>query len=202
MPETLNIKLARPVTGLHVVDGAGHTGPAGVTTQPPSATGVGEQRAAMETEQWRRSQEIEQQANNLAQLCKIIDSIATKLNDHYQETIAQNRSEIAKLAVEIARKILKWKTDEGDYDIHAVVEEALKQAPTRQSLVVRVNPEDLPQCQQLQQQHPDGQFAGLNLVADWGVARADCLIETPKGIVRSFVEEHLDRIAEALEKAQ
>jgi flagellar biosynthesis/type III secretory pathway protein FliH len=156
----------------------------------------------VEAEQSNRLQELERQADSLAQLCQTIDSIATRLDNHYQETIAQNRGEIAKLAVEIARKILKWKTDEGDYDIHAVVEEALKQAPTRQNLVVRVNPEDLPQCQQLQQQHADGPFAGLNLVADWSVARADCLIETPKGIVRSFVEEHLDRIAEALEKAQ
>ena len=195
MPETLNIKLARPIAGLHVVDGSGHSGPVG-------ATAGGEQPAAMETEQWRRLQEVQQQTDSLAQLCRTIDSIATKLSNHYQETIAQNRGEIAELAVEIARKILKWKTDEGDYDIRAVVEEALKQTPTHQDLVVRVNPEDLPQCQQLQQQHPDGQFAELDLVADWGVARADCLIETPKGIVRSFVEEHLDRIGEALKKAQ
>jgi flagellar biosynthesis/type III secretory pathway protein FliH len=67
---------------------------------------------------------------------------------------------------------------------------------------VRINPEDLPRCQQLQQEKPDSQFASLNLVADWSVGRADCLIETPKGIVKSFVEEHLARITEALEKAQ
>jgi len=156
MPETLRINLARPIAGLHVVDGSGHSGLVG-------ATADGDQHAVMETEQRRRLLELERQAEGLAQLCKTIDRIATQLNDHYQETIAENRGEIAKLAVEIARRILKWKTDEGDYDIHAVVEEALKQAPTRQNLVVRVNPEDLPHCQQLQQQHPDGPFAELNL---------------------------------------
>ncbi|MHC4517788.1 MAG: FliH/SctL family protein [Planctomycetota bacterium] len=198
MPETLTVSLTRPIAGLRVVDAAGHTFPAGNGSGIRMVQGAGEQLAA---EQLRRLQELEQQEKNLTQLCETISSITTKLNDLYQETIAQNRSDIAKLAVEIARKILQWKTNSGDYDMRAVVEEALKQAPTRQDLVVKVNPEDLPRCQQLQQEQSEGQFAELDLVADWGVAQADCLIETPKGIVRSFVEEQLGRIAEALEKA-
>jgi len=202
MPETLTVNLARPITGLRVVDATGHDVPTGNGPEAPGAGGGAERLVAAQSENLRRLQELEEQEGNLAQLCETIDGIATKLNAYHQETIAQSRSDIAKLAVEIARKILKWKMNEGDYDIQAVVEEALKQAPTRQNLVVRVNPEDLPQCQQLQRQQPDSQFAELDLVADWSVARADCLIETPKGIVRSFVEEHLERIAEALAKAQ
>ena len=194
MPETLTISLVRPVAAFRVVNEAGHNGVAGGesgASAPPTGAG-----------QLQKLREIEQHEQSLRQSCGAIDSIIDKLNDLYQNTVAQNRSDIAKLAVEIARKILNWKTDAGDYDIHTTVEEALKRAPTRQELVVRVNPEDLPRCQQLQQENPDSQFAELNLVADWGVARADCLIETPKGIVRSFIEEHLGRIAEALEKAQ
>lgn len=198
MPETLIVSLARPIAGLRVVDAAGHTFPTGSGSGIRMVHGAGEQLAA---EQRRRLEELEQQQKNLTQLCETISSITTRLNDLYQETIAHNRSDIAKLAVEIARKILQWRTNSGDYDIQAVVEEALKQAPTRQDLVVKVNPEDLPRCQQLQQERPESQFAELDLVADWGVAQADCLIETPKGIVRSFVEEQLGRIAEALEKA-
>ena len=194
MPETLTISLVRPVAAFRVANEAGHNGVAGGesgASAPPTGAG-----------QLQKLREIEQHEQSLRQSCGAIDSIIDKLNDLYQNTVAQNRSDIAKLAVEIARKILNWKTDAGDYDIHTTVEEALKRAPTRQELVVRVNPEDLPRCQQLQQENPDSQFAELNFVADWGVARADCLIETPKGIVRSFIEEHLGRIAEALEKAQ
>ncbi len=150
----------------------------------------------------QKATDLEQQEKALVQLCGTVDGLAGKLNDLHQQTVTQNRSDVAKLAVEIARKILHWKVGQGDYEIQEVIEEALKQAPTRQKLVVRVNPEDLTRCQQLQEEHPNSQFAELEFTADWGIAAADCLIETPKGIVRSFVAEHLDRIGEALERAQ
>ncbi len=65
-----------------------------------------------------------------------------------------------------------------------------------------MNPQDAPLCQQLQEEQPDSEFAKLQFAADWSIARANCLIETPKGVVRSFVEEGLERIREALEKSQ
>ena len=109
---------------------------------------------------------------------------------------------ISMLAVEIARKVLADRVNQGDYDMQPIIEEALKRAPTRQQMTIHVNPADLPLCQQLQQNNPDGHLAELNFTADWSVSRADCLVETPKGIVKSFVEDHLARISEALERAQ
>ena len=202
MPEPLTISLTQPLAGCRLVDAAGHAQPADAGAAPRTGQVEAEELAALQAGQRQKLRAIDEREQSLTQLCGTLDSIAGKLNDLYQETVAQNRSDIAKLAVEIARKILNWKTCTGDYDIHVIIEEALKQAPTRQELVVHVNPEDLPRCQELQQEHPDSQLAGLNLVADWSIVRAGCLVETPKGIVRSFVEEHLGRIAEALEKAQ
>jgi flagellar biosynthesis/type III secretory pathway protein FliH len=201
MPETLTINLIRPLAGCRLVD---------ADPAQPNGAGAGsrlnqaemEELAALQAGQRQKLKAIAEQEQSLTQLCGTLDSIAGKLNGLYQETIVSNRSDVAKLAVEIARKILDWKTSTGDYDIQVVIEEALKQAPTRQDLVVHVNSEDLSQCQKLQQEHPDGPFAELHLVADSSIARSGCLIETPKGVVRSFVEEHLGRIAEALEKAQ
>ena len=202
MPETLTISLTQPIAGCRLV------GPTGQDRQADDGAEASPDRmearelAALQAEQKKKLHAIEEREQNLTHLCGMLNSITSQLNDLYQETIAQNRSDVAKLAVEIARKILNWKIQTGDYDIHTIIEEALKRAPTRQELVVRVNPEDLQRCQQLQQETPDSSFAELNLVADWAVARAGCQIETPKGIVRSFVEEHLGRIAEALERAQ
>ena len=67
---------------------------------------------------------------------------------------------------------------------------------------MHLNPQDLGQCQKLQQEDPGGAFACLTLVADPGVARAECLLETPKGTIKSFLEEHIERISEALQKAE
>lgn len=201
MSQTLTINLACPIVTAHAVAGPGGngTGGSGAVRTTEAVVDQGLSEAAKERESVRQA---EQQKQHLAQLCQLVDSIIGKLNDLHDQTVARHRAEIARLAVEIARKILACRVGKGDYDMQPVIEEALKRAPARQEIAIRVNPEDLPQCQQLQRDNPNGQFAELNFVADWSIARADCLVETPKGIVKSFVEEHLARIAEALERAQ
>lgn len=198
MPDMLTVHLAGPISAARPADAAGDSIAAGQRVwdsrhEPePGLPGATSQSAR------QKLQQAEGCEQELAQSCKLVRSVADKLNNVYEETIGRNRSDIARLAVEIARKILMRETDKGHYAMQAIVEEALKCAPTRQNLVVRVNPQDLPSCQRLQQDDPGGPLAGLEFVADWSIARADCLVETPKGIVKSFVEERLQRIGEAL----
>lgn len=200
MSEALTINLPKPVAGLRLIDEPGQEAP---PQGLPMADEVQRARPGVtEADDHLVSEAMKKHQDDLAQLCQTVNSLAGKLNDLHQQTVAQHRGDIARLAVEIARKILTHKVNQGEYDIPTIIEEALKRAPTRQNLVVRVNPEDLATCQKFQQENPGTQFAELDLVADWGIARADCLVETPKGIVKSFVEEHLSRIGEALEKAQ
>jgi len=142
------------------------------------------------------------QTEELARLLVTLNGIAARLGQLHEQTVARHRVEIARLAVEIARKILMHKIGKGDYDIQAIVEEALRESPTRQNIVIHLNPEDLVPCQELQRQNPQCPFAGLELTADQGLGRGECLVETPKGIVKSFLEEHLERISEALQRAQ
>jgi flagellar biosynthesis/type III secretory pathway protein FliH len=149
-----------------------------------------------------RSNRLQQEKNELDQLLRTVHDIAGRLQRLHEETLAHHHAEIARLAVAIARKILMYKVNQGDYAIQAIVEEALKRAPARQNLVVRLNPEDLPRCQQLQGQDPQSPFAALELAPDWSIGRGECLVETPKGIVKSFIEEHLEHLGEALQKAQ
>jgi flagellar assembly protein FliH len=138
----------------------------------------------------------------LARRLEIVNGLAGGLHQLHEQTLVHNRAEIARLAVEIARRILMWKAGQGDYESQAIVEEALKRAPTRQNIVVRLNPEDLSRCQQLQKADPQSPFAELEFTADWSIGRGECLVETPKGIVQSFIEEHLEHIREALAKCE
>jgi len=199
MPEMLTINLARPVATVGLPEATGASCALQDASEGAEPQAIQEQLAAAQDQKLR---EIEAQKAELAQSCETAGAIAGKLDKLYQETLAQNRSDIARLAVEIARKILMHKTSQGDYDIQAIVEEALKRAPTRQEITIRLNPDDLPPCQQLQRAHPDSPLADVSFVADWSIARADCLVETPKGVVKSFVEEHLERIGEALAKVK
>jgi flagellar biosynthesis/type III secretory pathway protein FliH len=68
--------------------------------------------------------------------------------------------------------------------------------------VVHLNPEDLSQCQKAQQDEPDGALTGVKFVSDPNIGRAECLLESPKGIIESLINEHLERISKALKKAE
>ncbi len=185
MPETLTIHLAHPITMARLADAIE------VSVQARAQAGETRNLKSEISDKEGRSQE-------LTQLCGLVKSLAGQLGRLHDEAIADHRGDIARFAVEIARRVLAQRVADGDYDVQTVIEEALKRAPTHQNIVVRVNPQDLPACQKLQQQDAEGPFAALEFVGDRSIARADCLVETPKGIIKSFVEQHLERIGEAL----
>jgi flagellar biosynthesis/type III secretory pathway protein FliH len=203
MPGPLTIQLARRITGVRVLNTAGEArgGPAPMDSQEGLAA-TERIETAIQAERARMAAELERQKGRFSQSCQTVDAIAANLGKLYQDTMANNHADIVKLAVEIARKILKHKVSQGDYDIQAIVEESLKRAPTRQNIVIRLHPEDLGPCQRYQQENPGNPFAELVFTADWSVGRGECLVETPKGIVKSFIEEHLEHISEALQKVK
>jgi flagellar biosynthesis/type III secretory pathway protein FliH len=117
--------------------------------------------------------------------------------------IAQQPEQVAKLSVEIARKILTRRIQNGDYKIETILKEVLKNTPpTRTDIVVRLNPQDLAQCQKLQQDESDSDFTNIKFIADTNIGAAQCVLETPKGIVKSLIDEQLARIEEALAKVK
>ena len=93
------------------------------------------------------------------------------------------------------------KVEKGDYEIEAIVKEALKNVPTRHEVNVYLNPKDLEQCQKALENKQKGTLTGIKLIPDPNVGRAECLVKSPKGTVHSFIEEHLEQIGEALKKA-
>lgn len=145
---------------------------------------------------------LKAQNNPLQNTCKIINEIADKLKKHYENLFAEHKEEIARLSVEIARKILVQKVENGDYEIESIIKEALKNAPTSQDVEVHLNPDDLAKCQKALDNELQSTLAGVKLIPDPSIKRAECLIKTPKGIIRSLIDEHLKQIGEALEKVK
>jgi len=122
------------------------------------------------------------------------DSILVKIEDESIEL---------KLYLEIDEsKKYSISAPDGEYEIQSIVKEALNNAPTRQDIVVHLNPEDLAECQRVLQNEPDGTLTDVKFVSDSNIGRAECLLESPKGIVESMINEHLDRISKALKKAE
>jgi flagellar biosynthesis/type III secretory pathway protein FliH len=143
-----------------------------------------------------------QDSQTLSQACQALNSIIAKLNQFCDTLFAEHKEEIAKLSVEIARKVLMQKVQDGDYEIESIVKEALKNAPTRQDVVVHLNPEDHILCQKAQQDEPNGALAGIKFISDPNIGRAECMLETPKGIIESLIDGHLERIGKALKTAE
>lgn len=198
MSQMPTIHLRQPIVAANIIDAAqSRIAEGGLRVEPAAANPNSDLRNPQSEDPGSQPQRAE-----LARLLEIVNGLADSLGRFHEETLAGNRAEIARLAVEIARRILMYKVGKGDYEIQAIVEEALRRAPTRQSVVVRLNPEDVPHCQQLQKENPQSPLAELEFTADWNIGRGECLVETPKGIVRSFIQEHLEHISEALQKAE
>jgi flagellar biosynthesis/type III secretory pathway protein FliH len=144
--------------------------------------------------------ELGLQKQEYAQAVQTLEAITEMLQFVYEKSIVEYRKHIAKLAVEIARKILAQKVKEGDYQIESIVAEALKNAPARQEIVVRLNPQDLARYQKIQQANGEA-TDNIKLVADPSLGAAQCIVETPKGKIESLIDGHLEQVERALVKA-
>ena len=205
MQGTLTINVAKPVTSVEILDNYRACPPCNTPQNDPhdgasTSSGHSGLNSAEETQQHKFVMDAEKQKAESAHLCQTLNCLVDKLNQFYDEVLARHKVEISKLSAEIARKILMHKVQKGDYEIESIVTEVLEHAPTRQAVVVHLNPADLGHCQKLQRDDPTGAFAEIQFVSDPNIGRAECLLETPKGIIKSFIEEHMERISQALEK--
>jgi flagellar biosynthesis/type III secretory pathway protein FliH len=193
MAGTCTVNLAKPIKSVRILNDY----PGGAD---PSVTGAMDSSA--NTEQTELTNDLKAQKSLYSEVCRTLKGITSKLDQFYDEVFAGHKEEIAKLSVEIARKILMRKVEDGDYEIETIVKEALKSAPTHQDLVVRLNPHDLAACQKAQQNDGSETLAGIKFVADHSIGRAECVLESPKGIIELLINEHLEQIGKALEKAE
>lgn len=189
MPDMPTVKLPRPISSINIVES--RSAVMELSAMEPVLEGNIE--TAMQTY-------LETKKLQYDKALEAIEAAAKKLQFVYERMIVEHRQAIAKLSIEIARKILSQKVKDGDYQIESIVQEVLNNAPARQNIVVRLNPQDLAKCQQLQK-GDNNMLASVKLVADPGIGPAECVVETPKGKVESLIDGHLEQVARALSKA-
>src|SRR4030043_109073 len=190
MPGTLTVHLDRPIGLTKICEKAFEKLDTGYSILVPTSDENPESRM----------QDVDAQRAALSQVNQALKKVTAKLNEFYDATFAAHKEEIARLAVEIARKILAQKVENGDYKIEPIIKEALSNAPVRQDVVVRLNPADLTEWQKLRENEPGEDFTGIKFVPDASIGRAECVLETPKGIIESLINQHLEQIGKALRK--
>lgn len=191
MAETVAIKLERPIKSAEIADDFFEVS----GTELSEDTSANPQPGAKQTK-------LSQEKVELSQICRTLGNIVSELNQFRDKIFAEHKESIARLSVEIARKILMQKVLKGDYEIESIIKEAIKIAPAHQDIVVHLNPDDLVRCQKLQQGDTADALAGIKLIADSNIGRAECLLETPKGVIESLIDKHLEQIGKALEKTE
>ena len=193
MSQTLTVNLNKPITSAKFLDD--YAGSEAIQSSCPDIEESDADTAHI------LKQDLEAQKAVFSQACQILNGVISRLNKFCDKLYVEHREEIARLSVEIARKILMQKVENGDYEIESIVKEALNNAPSNQDIVVHLNPEDVEKCQKAQQDEPGGVLAGIKLIPDTNIGRAECLLENPKGIIKSLIDDNLERISKALEKA-
>ncbi|UCC97905.1 MAG: hypothetical protein JSW66_18915 [Phycisphaerales bacterium] len=195
MSQTLTVSLDKPIAATRLLDGYPQSEGIPASSDAPADSAT--QAACIATGG------SEAQRTAFSQACQTLNGVVAKLNDLYARIFTEHGEEIARLSVEIARKILMQKVEKGDYEIESIVKEAIMHAPSRHDLVVHLNPDDLAQCREAQQHgEQGGALAGIKLVPDPNIERAECLLDSPKGIIKSLIDENLERIGRALRKEE
>jgi len=196
MSQTLTIELAKPVRSAVILKNQPHTRGGQAQGDRLSEPDADAQNAA------DQSRDLTAEKGRLLALYQTLEGLCDKLSGFYEELFAGHSAKIADLAVEIARKILVREVEEGNYSIQSIVEETIKNSPTTANIVVRLNPADLSKLEKFRQQQNTKNFAGIEFAADPAVGAAECVLESPKGMVESLIEKQLQRIDEALKKVQ
>ena len=155
-----------------------------------------ESRSEAKTDRKEKLQE--KQNKEIEKLCRALDNAALKLQEFHEEVFSSHREQIVELSVRIAEKILLKEIDEGNYDIAKIIQEALKIAPEQRNVAVRLNPRDVEQYEKLVEDKTIEGLSHVEITADAGVGCAQCVVETDKGMVEYFIEEHLNQVARAL----
>jgi flagellar assembly protein FliH len=110
--------------------------------------------------------------------------------------IKDNELEIVELALEVARKIIGSELASDPMTVAKVVRNALSHVRVKESLRVRLNPED----HALLSQGTPEFLEAVTLVADPGIERGGAVIESSGGNLDAQIEEQLAEIEKSLKK--
>lgn len=156
--------------------------------------------SAVENQQVTESgqQMLTQAKEDIVDVCKTLKNATAKLNQLHEEIISAHHEEIARFSVQIAEKILLKEIQAGNYDIVKIVQETLKTAPNPQEITIRLNTDDLQKYQKVSKDNSISAFENVKMIGDMNISPAQCIIETDKGMVQYFIDEHLKQVEDAL----
>mgnify|MGYP006307170241 CR=1 FL=1 len=192
MVAKLSITLEKPIESVTVID---H-----FAQNPPELSEKQKQLSQQIENQNKLNSQLKNELEKMSQLNKALLSTIDQCRNYQDSMIDNYKNNIAELAVVIAEKILCQKIAQKDYQITNIITQALENTPTRKDVVIHLNPQDLAQCQQ--QNAEILKSEGVQLISDANIAPAQCKIDTPKGIVETFIKKKIKNIEHMLKNME
>lgn len=134
----------------------------------------------------------------LARAGEGLSKAAATLQQFQEELFGSHRDPIVRLSIGIAEKILMRQIEAGQYDIARIIGDALAVAPAQEPITVRMNPQDLEVYDKTLRDLGKSRPGNVTFKSDGDVGRAECVVETSKGLIESRIAEHLRLVEEAL----
>ena len=123
-------------------------------------------------------------------------STLDELKNLRQTVLNHSEQEVVRLALEVAKKVVKREVSIDDELILALVRVALSRLADQSVMTVRLNPKD---CQSILRQRQsagprDPLHEGIRLQEDPLISRGGCVIETESGVIDGRIEEQFREI--------
>jgi len=144
------------------------------------------------------AQEAERTRAQLSQVCAALTQAVNELQRRQAALFSSQKEHIVRLSLEIAAKILAKEIADGHYAIETIVLDALQSAPPAKQTTIRLHPDDVKAFQKAAAELGLSLPPHTELLPDWSVHRAECVIESELGTVEYLIDEHLRQIGQAL----
>jgi len=157
-----------------------------------------DQKVEIAQQQKNAVKDLEEQKDQLANVANTIAGAISQMDTIHKYAIAQHKQEIVRLSIEIAKKIMLRQISEGDYNVADIIEKTLERTPDRRNILIYVSPGDYEFCSNFIKENPSHPIATLNINSSPTIPNGQCKVETSKGIIEYYIDEHLARIEDAL----
>lgn len=140
------------------------------------------------------------------QYCQAIDQLQGLMNalrDEREAFFASIEPQIVKLSVEIAEKIVRHELESQPEAVLEIIKLALLQLTDRDSIALRVSPQDAEMIRQHQAEIRDaaGGIRQIEIIEDRRVDRGGCIAESSSGSLDARVSSQLSEVTRAMMEA-
>lgn len=147
-----------------------------------------------------REESISKAEADTASLRSLLENIGNELQSHRELIRGQAETELLKLAVLVAEKILKHELKFEEIAARVNVREAIHLASERSHVRIFVSPDDLDMMKEfeptLMREFAD--IEGIDFIADSEITRGGCIVATHSGKVDMRIETQLAEIEKEL----